>query len=152
MIRWNTNNALSTAAFCLLLGLIPQAETLAAEAEAKSLLKAMSDYLASQKAISFAYDSNLEVVTKDHQKLLLASSGKIELGRPDKLRATRFGGFANVEMVFDGKTVTLVGKDINLYTQVDLPGTVEHLVDAMRDKLGKPVPVRTCSCPTPMTS
>ena len=140
MIRWNTNTALSTAAFCLLLGLMPQAETLAAEAEAKSLLKAMSDYLASQKAISFAYDSNLEVVTKDHQKLLLASSGKIELGRPDKLRATRFGGFANVELVFDGKTVTLVGKDINLYTQVDLPGTVEHLVDAMRDRLGKPVP------------
>ena len=96
MIRWNTNTALSTAAFTLLLGLMPQAETLASEAEAKSLLKAMSDYLASQKAISFAYDSNLEVVTKDHQKLLLASSGKIELGRPDKLRATRFGGFANV--------------------------------------------------------
>lgn len=72
--------------------------------------------------------------------MLLASSGKIELGRPDKLRATRLGGFANVEMVFDGKTVTLVGKDINRYTQVELPGTLEHLVDAMRDKLGKPVP------------
>nr|WP_244512801.1 DUF2092 domain-containing protein [Ensifer sp. LC163] len=121
-------------------GLMAQAEAMAAEAEAKSLLKAMSDYLASQKAISFAYDSNLEVVTGDHQKLLLASSGKIELGRPDKLRATRFGGFANVEMVFDGNTVTLFGKDANLYTQVEVPGTVEHLVDAMRDKLGKPVP------------
>ena len=28
------------------------------EAQAKSLFKAMSDYLAAQKAISFAYDSN----------------------------------------------------------------------------------------------
>ncbi|WP_425988277.1 DUF2092 domain-containing protein [Ensifer sp. R-19] len=113
---------------------------MAGEAEAKNLLKAMSDYLASQKAISFTYDSNLEVVTGEHQKLLLASSGKIELGRPDKLRATRSGGFANVEMVFDGKTVTIFGKDTNLYTQVEVPGTVENLVDEMREKLRKPVP------------
>ena len=45
----------------------------------------MSDYLAAQKAISFKYDTNLEVVTKEHQKLLLASSGKMEVGRPDKI-------------------------------------------------------------------
>jgi hypothetical protein len=112
----------------------------AGEAEAKDLLKAMSDYLTAQKAISFAYDTNLEVVTKDHQKLLLASSGKVEMGRPDKIRATRHGGFANVEMVFDGKTLTLLGKDANLYTQAEVPGTVAHLVDELRDKLHRPLP------------
>jgi hypothetical protein len=112
----------------------------AGEAEAKALLKSMSDYLDAQKAISFAYDSNLEVVTKQHQKLLLASSGKIELGRPDKIRVARTGGFADVEMVFDGKTLTVLGKNLNLYTQVDVPGTVEHLVDELREKLDKPIP------------
>jgi len=60
------------------------------EAEAKKLLKAMSDYLAGQKAISFAYDTNLEVVTKEHQKLLFASSGKflslVLLGKYFQLR------------------------------------------------------------------
>jgi hypothetical protein len=100
----------------------------------------MSDYLAAQKAISFNYDTNLEVVTKDHQKLLLASSGKIEMGRPDKIRATRHGGFADVEMVFDGKTLTVLGKDANLYTEVDVPGTVENLVDQLRDTLHRPLP------------
>ena len=39
------------------------------EAIAKSLLKAMSDYLAAQKAISFDYDSNLEIVSAQQQKL-----------------------------------------------------------------------------------
>jgi hypothetical protein len=33
------------------------------EAQAKSLFKAMSDYLAGQKAISFDYDTNLEIVS-----------------------------------------------------------------------------------------
>ncbi|QKK20413.1 DUF2092 domain-containing protein [Rhizobium indicum] len=112
----------------------------AGEAEAKSLLKAMSDYLAAQKAISFSYDGDLEIVTKDHQKLLLANSGRIDLGRPDKVRATRKGGFADVEMSFDGKTVTLFGKDANAYTQKELPGSVENLIDALRDKLGRPLP------------
>jgi hypothetical protein len=39
------------------------------EAFAKARLKAMSDYLAGQKAVSFDYDSNLEVVSGDNQKV-----------------------------------------------------------------------------------
>src|SRR5262249_2879706 len=88
------------------------------EANAKSLLKAMSDYLAAQKAISFDYDSNLEIVSTQQQKIALVSSGTLTLNRPDKLHATRTGGFANVEMVFDGKTLSLLGKNANLYAQV----------------------------------
>src|ERR1700730_2574493 len=99
------------------------------EANAKSLLKAMSDYLAAQKAISFDYDSNLELVSTQQQKIGLASSGTLTLNRPDKLHATRTGGFSNVEMVFDGKALTLLGKNANLYAQVDAPGTIDQLVD-----------------------
>jgi hypothetical protein len=110
------------------------------EAQAKSLFKAMSDYMAAQQVISFEYDSNLEVVTKQGQKLALASSGALTLMRPDKLHVTRHGGFANVEMVFDGKTVTLLGKDANAYVQVEAPGTIDHLVDVLRDKYHRPVP------------
>ncbi|MFS8054413.1 MULTISPECIES: DUF2092 domain-containing protein [Rhizobium] len=136
---WSTGVAFSSAlALIFVIGASQGAS--AGEAEAKALLKAMSDYMAAQKTISFAYDSNLEVVTKDHQKLLLASSGNIELGRPDKIRVARTGGFADVEMLFDGKTLTLLGKNHNLYTQMEVPGTVEHLVDELREKLHKPVP------------
>jgi hypothetical protein len=110
------------------------------EANAKSLLKAMSDYLAAQKAISFDYDSNLELVSTQQQKIALASSGTLTLNRPDKLHATRTGGFSNVEMVFDGKTLTLLGKNANLYAQVDAPGTIDQLVDVLRDKYHRPVP------------
>lgn len=131
---------LSSVALALALASIAPSATRAEEADAKRLVKAMSDYLTAQKAISFAYDTNLEVVTPEHQKLLLASSGKVEMGRPDKLRVTRTGGFADVEMTFDGKTATILGKHLNLYAQADVPGTVDHLVDEMRDKLHRPVP------------
>ncbi len=132
--------SLSAAALILIVGLGAPSGTRADEADAKSLLKAMSDYMAAQKAISFAYDATLEVVTKDQQKLGIASSGTAILNRPDKIRATRSGGFADVEMLFDGTTVTLLGKNANIYAQIDVPGTIDHLVDELRDKHGMLLP------------
>jgi hypothetical protein len=110
------------------------------EAQAKTLFKAMSDYLAAQQAISFAYDSTLEVVTDQEQKLGLASSGTLTLNRPDKLHATRTGGFANVEMVYDGKTLTMLGKNANAFAKAEEPGTIDQLVDVLRKKYDRPVP------------
>ena len=102
--------ARSGLALTLMLG-VASSEARAGEAEAKSLLKAMSDYMASQKSISFDYDVNFEIVTAEKQKIALASSGTVALARPDKIRATRSGGFADVETVFDGKTLTFLGKN-----------------------------------------
>jgi hypothetical protein len=132
--------ALATISAAALFSMAGLASARADEAEAKTMLQAMSDYLAAQTTISFRYDTNLEIVTKDHQKLQLASSGTADLSRPDKIRASRHGGFANVEMVFDGKTLTLLGKDDNLYMQAEIPGTLDHMIDELRDKYHRPVP------------
>jgi hypothetical protein len=128
------------SALMLIAGIVTSPSAMAGEAEAKALLKAMTNYVSAQNAISFDYDVNLEVVTKEHQKLALASSGNVDLARPDKIRATRSGGFADVEMVFDGQTLTLLGKNMKIYTQVGIPGSIDHLVDELRDKYGRPLP------------
>jgi hypothetical protein len=121
-------------------GVVSMSAARADEAQARGSLKAMSDYLAAQKTISFEYDANLDIVTTQQQKIGLASSGTLTLERPDKVRATRTGGFANVEMVFDGKTLSLLGKNANVSAQVEVPGTIDHLVDELRDKYHRPVP------------
>jgi hypothetical protein len=110
------------------------------EAYARRILKAMSDYMAAQKSISFGYDATLEVVTTDEQKLALASSGTLTLERPDKILVTRASGYANVELFFDGKTLTLLGKNLNIYTQLEVPGTIDHLIDELKDKYHRPLP------------
>jgi hypothetical protein len=124
----------------LIFGLGMTSGTRADEAAAKNRLKAMSDYMAALNVMSISYDTNLDIVTKDKQKLTLASSGTVTLNRPDKIRATRRGGFADVEMVFDGKMLTLLAKDANVYGQVDVPGTIDHLIDELRGKYHRPVP------------
>ena len=107
---------------------------------AKALLKSMSDYLAAQKNLSMDYDSTFEVVSKDRQKLQLATSGTVELSRPDKIHTTRKSGFSDTEMVFDGKTVSLLGKGQNAYVQADAPGTIDNLIDQLRDKFHRQLP------------
>ena len=69
--------SISAAVLALIIGLGTPSGARADEADAKRMVKAMSDYMAGQKSISFAYDSILEVVTKDHQTLALASSGTV---------------------------------------------------------------------------
>ena len=143
MTRRSTKfSALSTAAaaLALTLGLATGSGASADEADARNLLEAMSDYLAAQMVISFDYDRILEIVTDEQQKLALASSGTVTVSRPDKIRATRAAGFADVEMLFDGETLTLLGKLANLYTQIEVPGTLDHLIDELREKYKSPLP------------
>jgi Predicted periplasmic protein len=109
-------------------------------AEAKKMLKAMSDFLAAQKSLSVGFDTVFEVVTPTDQKLGLASSGTATLVRPDKIRVTRSGGFADFEILYDGKALTLLGKNANLYTQVAAPGTVDQLIDDLQNKYNRPLP------------
>ncbi len=110
------------------------------EADAKRILKAMSDYMVAQKSISFAFDTTFEVVTTEDQILALASSGTVVLNRPDKIQATRSGGFADIELFFDGKTMTLLGKNVNLYAQVEIPGTIDHLINELQTTYNRPLP------------
>jgi hypothetical protein len=132
--------SMSIAALSLIVMLGMSSVASADEADAKRLLKAMTDYVAAQKTLSFEYDASLDVVTRDEQTLTLASSGTVTLSRPDKIRATRAGGFADVEMNFDGKTLTILGKNLNLYAQEEVPGTFAHLVDELRFKYNRPLP------------
>jgi hypothetical protein len=108
--------------------------------DAVKVLRAMSDYIAGQKSFSANFDSDVEVITSGLQKLQFTSSGQVQLSRPDKLRATRTGGYNDVEIVFDGKTLTVNGKDKNIFAQIDSPGSVDQLITLLRDKYSVAAP------------
>ena len=108
--------------------------------DAEKLLKAMSDYSAAQKSISATFDSDIEIVTAELEKVQFASSGKLQLTRPDKLRVSRTGGYADVQLIYDGKTVSIYGNNAKAYAQADLAGTVDQLVDLLQAKAGAVMP------------
>ena len=109
-------------------------------ADAIGMLKAMTDYVANQKNLSITYDSDIEVITPHLQKIQFTSSGQVQLSRPDKLRATRTGGYRDIEVVFDGELITINDKDAKHFAQVAAEGTADHLIDVLREEHGVVAP------------
>ena len=108
--------------------------------DANKILKAMSDFTSSQKAFSVTYDSDIEVLTTDLQKIQFTSSGQVQAIRPNKLHATRTGGYKDVELFFDGKTLVINRKDNSTYAELDSPGSIDQVIDLLRDKYAVTAP------------
>ena len=104
------------------------------------ILKGMADYLAGQKSLSAKFDSDIEVVTPELQKIQFTSSGEMKMNRPDKLRIRRTGGYADVELVYDGKTVSLYGNNAKSYVQADLAGTIDQMINTLQARSGAGMP------------
>lgn len=128
--------ALVLAVYLLTLGTFVQAQ----ENKALVILKAMSDYVSNQKTIEITFDSNIEIITPQLEKIQFTNSGKALLSRPNKLHAHRVGGYSEVELFFNGKTVSIFGKSINGYAQFDGPATVDDLIEALRAGHGVALP------------
>jgi hypothetical protein len=111
----------------------------AQEVDAQSVLKAMSDYVSSQQTIEFTFDSDIEIITPQLEKIQFTNSGEALLSRPNKLRAHRAGGYSDVSMFFDGNTVGILGKDHG-YAQFDAPGTLDQLIEVLRAGHGVALP------------
>jgi hypothetical protein len=112
----------------------------AQENDATAILKAMADYAGSQQTIQLTFDSAIEIITPQLEKIQFTNSGEALLNRPDRLRAHRVGGYADVTLFFDGKTVSVYGKHVNGYAQFDAPGTVDQLIHALRQGHGVALP------------
>ena len=120
----------------IIAGLALSASVAARADDPAKILKAMSDYVGSQKTISATFDSDVEVITPDLQKIQLTSSGQLQLRRPDKIRFRRTGGYTDVELIYDGKNVTLFGNTTKSYVQQDMTGSTDHMIDQLQGKLG----------------
>ncbi len=137
MNRKSLHTLLRTSATAASVAILSVAASPGARADdSAALLKAMTDYTASQKSISATFDSDIEIITPGLQKIQFTSSGQLKLARPDKLRIRRTGGYADVDLVYDGKTVSLYGNNAKAYVQADLPGTVDHLIDEIQGRTG----------------
>lgn len=98
---------------------------------ARMILKSMSDYLSKQKSYSLKFNTSIEVVTSDLQKVQFTSSGQLAVGRPNRIYARRTGGFADVEMGFNGKKLTIHARGEGVYAQINVAGTIDNLIEKL---------------------
>lgn len=107
------------------------------ESDADKILKAMSEHLKSLKDFSVDYDTDHEIVDLHGQKLQFSASGMISVSRPSGFLMTRQGPMADMDVIFNGKTITLFGKALNVYGQIDSPGpSIDEAVEEFRTATG----------------
>lgn len=107
------------------------------DAEADKVLHSMADYVAGLKAFTVNYDADNEIVDIDGQKLQYGASGSVAVERPGKLKVSRKGVFADTVLTFDGKTISIYGKQANAYGQLESPGpTIDDAVEEVRAATG----------------
>jgi hypothetical protein len=112
-----------------------QAQPAGIAPEAQQLLKASTDFLASQKQFSADTRNTLEVVLKSGQKVEFNHTARQSVQRPNKLRAERTGDLVNQVFVYDGKSLTLHNPQDKAYAQVAAPDTLEAMLEFARTKL-----------------
>jgi hypothetical protein len=115
--------------------LAAQAQPAGIAPEAERLLKASTNFLASQQQFSVDTRNTLEVVLKSGQKIEFNHTARQSVRRPNKLRAERTGDLVNQVFVYDGKSLTLHNPRDKAYAQVAAPDTLESMLDFARTKL-----------------
>ena len=109
-------------------------------ASAKRVVKAMSDYMASQNNLSGEFDIELDVITPELEKIQYSSSGSVLIARPGKVRLIRKGGYTEMELLSDGTNVTIVDLGSGSYSQLKSPGTIDGMIDLIRKDYGLDMP------------
>ena len=103
--------------------------------QAATVLKAMANYLAELPGFSCTSANSFEAVQADGQRIEFGETRRIALARPDRLRIDEVSSDGSSDLaLFDGKQITMVSADDNVYAQAPQPPSIEDaLVYFVRD-------------------
>jgi hypothetical protein len=110
------------------------------DADADKILKNMSSYMAKLPAFSLRADIDNEIITNDGQKLQFSSFSTMSLQRSGKYQVERKGMFADAELIYDGQTLSIYGKNLNAYAQIKVSGTTDDAIRAVEQSTGLSTP------------
>jgi hypothetical protein len=108
--------------------------------QADQVLRSMSSYLGGLAAFTVKGDVDDELIDLDGQKIQLSASATLAVERPSRFHAHRKGPVADIEAIFDGETLTLHGKRLNVYTQIAAEGTIDDALNRLRTETGLDAP------------
>jgi hypothetical protein len=116
-------------------------KTDAVDPAAVQALRDMGTYLQSLKRFHVETEVTGERVLADGQKLQHSANARLDVARPDKLRAAMRSATAERVIVHDGKTVTLYSPAQKYYSSVGLTATIGELVSGLEERYAVELPL-----------
>jgi hypothetical protein len=113
----------------------------APDTEALRTLKRMSEALAAATSFSFEALTATDQPDEDGRAVRVARRGRILVARPDRMVATVKGDDGERTLWYDGRTLSLLEKDVREYATVAAPSGIDQLLDYAMYEHGLSVPV-----------
>ena len=128
--KWVPLGAALVLSFCLLAPVWSaeqptQAKPPKIEPKALEILKQMCDYLKGLQQFSCQAEITEDLLLTTGQKIQLGKTVEVSVRRPDRMRAETQGDADNRQMIYDGKTITLLDRSRNVYTTIDAPPEID---------------------------
>lgn len=101
----------------------------------------MGTYLQTLKQFQVVVDLSGERVLTDGQKLQHTASAKLDVQRPNKLRAQMRSARSARDLMYDGKTVVLYMPEQKYYSKAPFNDNLAELVERLRARFGVEIPM-----------
>jgi hypothetical protein len=111
------------------------------EPKADQILRKASDFLGTLKRFKINAESTTDHLLSTGQKLQHGEVIAVAVQRPDRLRVDVTGERRNLQLIYDGKRISLLDMDRNFYAQTVAPTTIDAALHHAFDNFGIRVPL-----------
>ena len=108
--------------------------------EAETVLRQLSDHNKQVKTAVLRLTDTIDEVQADGRKIQFSHVRKFTVARPDKLKVETTGDVTSRTLWKDGKTLTVLDRDKNVYAQIPDPGTIDQAIDLLQEKYNMSLP------------
>lgn len=119
---------------------------------ADQILRQTSDYLAQTPAFSVHAEVWKDVVLGSGHKIQVTRSIDLDVRRPDRLHVEAKAHRKGRSIWYDGKTLTVLDRETNLYGTANAPGTIDQTLDLAAEQYGITIPLEDLTISDPYTS
>jgi hypothetical protein len=111
------------------------------EARAEQELKKMGEFLAKLPHFALEAEETFDEIPDGELRRQLTNVRRVAVERPNHVAADTTGDTLNRAAWYDGRTVTVLDKEHNVYATIEAPATIDATFDKLTDEYGMVVPL-----------
>jgi hypothetical protein len=124
----------------------------AVDPTADQILRQSSDFLSQSPAFAVHAEIWKDVILPSGHKIQVTRSVDLDLRRPDRFHVDARAHKKGRSIWYDGKTLTVLDLEKNLYSVVDAPANIDQTLDLAAETYGITIPLEDLAVSDPYTS
>ena len=113
----------------------------AIDAKATEAMRKMATFLAAAKQFTVEAEETFDAEFASAYRIQLTNIRRLTMERPGRFKAVAEGDSLDRSSWYDGKSLTVLNRKKNLYAVLDMPGTIDAVLDALASDYGVILPL-----------